>query len=155
MLKKHLLSKIIEIKGRLDVCDIQRIRNFKAKSFTFRQQNYSDYIKQRLNCIFVLQNLQELVKTTEMFNAFSSDHSPVFCYIFNDYQNIKKGKCYGNLITHMLKEGYVLKLTHFVQERLQFLNANIQFSYQMKWEYTKFEIRNFAKSYEEIVTHSY
>ena len=92
MLTKRSLSTIIEIKGRLDVSDIWRIINPKAKSFTFRQKLYSTYIQQRFDNLFVLQNLQELVKTTEILNAFSSDHKPVFCSILNDYQNIEKGQ---------------------------------------------------------------
>lgn len=77
------------------------------------QQNYSDYIQKRLDCIFVLQNVQKLVKTTEMFNAFSSDHSPVFCYIFNDYQNIKKGKCYGNFNNSHVERKICIKINTF------------------------------------------
>ena len=46
---KCSLSKIIEIKEQLDVCDIWRIRNPKVKHFTLRQQYCSGYIQQRLD----------------------------------------------------------------------------------------------------------
>ena len=36
-----------------------------------------------------------------------------------------------------------------MQKRLHFLNANSQFSDQMKWEYLKCEIRNIAESFFE------
>lgn len=64
MLKNSSLSKIIETKEWLDVCDIWKMRNLKVKHITFRQQHYSCYIQKRLDYIFVSQNHQELVKTT-------------------------------------------------------------------------------------------
>ena len=64
MLKNSSLSKIIETKEWLDVCDIWKMRNLKVKHITFRQQHYSCYIQHRLDYIFVSQNHQELVKTT-------------------------------------------------------------------------------------------
>ena len=71
-----------------------------------------------------------------------------FCSILNDYQNIKKGQVSWKFNNSLIEnEKYVLKLRHCIQERLQFLNANTQFSDQMKWEYIKFEIRNFTKSF--------
>ena len=53
----------------------------------------------------------------------------------------KKCNGYKNLITHLLNK----KKERFIQESLQFLNANTQFSDQTKWKYIKFEIRNFVK----------
>lgn len=85
VLKKHSLSKIIKIKERLDVYDVWGIRNPKVKHFAFRQKHYSGYIQRRLDYIFILKNLQQLVKTTEILNAFSSNHSPVFCSILSGY----------------------------------------------------------------------
>ena len=129
MLKKRSVSNILEIKEWLDVCDIWRIRNPKVKHFP------SGHIQRRLVYIFVLQYLQKLVKTTEVLVAFSSDCSSVFCSIPTDYQNIKKGQGLWKFNNSIIEnEEYVLELRHFMQELLDFLNANTQFSDQMKWE---------------------
>ena len=37
VLKKHSLNMIVEIKKRLDDCDIRRIRNPKTRQYAFRQ----------------------------------------------------------------------------------------------------------------------
>ena len=103
MQKRRSLSKIIGIKDWLDVCDMWRIRNPKLKHFTFRQQHYSGYMQGRLEYNFVLKNLQELVKTMEILNAFSSDHSPFFFLFLTNIKTLKKSRGFGNLTTHLLK----------------------------------------------------
>ena len=90
-----------------------RIRNPKLKHFTFRQQHYSGYMQGRLEYNFVLKNLQELVKTMEILNAFSSDHSPFFFSILNQYQNIKKKQGFWKFNNSLIEnEENVLKRRH-------------------------------------------
>ena len=43
-LKKQSISKLLHIKEKLNLCDIWRIRNPKAKQYTFRQQHFSGFI---------------------------------------------------------------------------------------------------------------
>ena len=43
-LKKKTLVKLIQIKGKFDLCDIWRIKNPNTKRYTFRQQHSSGYI---------------------------------------------------------------------------------------------------------------
>ena len=56
-LKKKTLTKFIEIKEKFNLCDIWRIRNPKAKRFTFRQNHVSGFIQRRLDYFFISNNL--------------------------------------------------------------------------------------------------
>ena len=51
-LKKHSL---LEIKQKLDLCDIWRVRNPKKMQYTFKQQYFSGLIQRRLDYIFISQ----------------------------------------------------------------------------------------------------
>ena len=84
LFKKHSLSEIIKLNETFNLCDIWRVRNPHKKLFTFRQKHFTGIIQQRLDYIFVSNSLQESVKKTEILNALSSDHSPVFCSFVNN-----------------------------------------------------------------------
>ena len=82
----------------------------------------------------------------------TSDLPSVFYSILNNYQSIKKGRGLWKFNNSLIEtEEHALKLRHFIQKRSHFLNVNTQFSdweweYKMgiKWEYMKFDIRNFT-----------
>ena len=76
-MKEKSLAKLIEPKESYDLCDIWRVRNMKSRQFTFTQQHCSGFIQRRLHYIFISNNLQELVTTTEILTPISTDHSPV------------------------------------------------------------------------------
>ena len=79
LLKNHNLSEIIKLNEIFNLCDIRRVRNPHKKLFTFKTIHYFTGItQQRLDYIFVSNSLQESNKKTEILNALSSDHSPVF-----------------------------------------------------------------------------
>ena len=78
-LKKNSVSHIIKILQTIDLCDIQRIRNRKTKSFNFRQKHFSSVIQRRLDNIYTSNSLQEIISNVDILNAFSSNYSPVFC----------------------------------------------------------------------------
>ena len=52
ILKKHTIAKTIQIKERLNLVDIWRIRNPKTKRFTFRQYQASSIYKCRSSATF-------------------------------------------------------------------------------------------------------
>ena len=52
ILKKLAVSKLIELKESLNLCDIWRIRNPKSKAFTFRQRHFSGILQRKLNYLF-------------------------------------------------------------------------------------------------------
>ena len=115
-LKKALIAKLIELKETYNLCDICRIRNTKKRCYTFRQNNVIGLIQRRLDHIFVSSSLQEYAKTTDILNAFSTDHSPVFCS-FSLYDEFKKGKGFwkfnNSLITNT---AFVEQMNTFIQD---------------------------------------
>ena len=48
ILKKLAGSKLIELKGSLNLCDIWQIRNPQSKTFTFRQCHFSGILQRIL-----------------------------------------------------------------------------------------------------------
>ena len=84
LFKKHSLPEFIKSNETFDLCDIWSVNNPHKKLFTFQQKHFSDIIHRRLDYIFLSNSLQESVKKTEIVNALSFDHSPVFCSFFNN-----------------------------------------------------------------------
>ena len=62
ILKKYTLAKTIQIKGKLNLVDIWRIRNPKTKRFTFRQHHATGFIQRRLDSFFISNQLQDTAK---------------------------------------------------------------------------------------------
>ena len=74
ILKKLAVTKLIELKKSLKLCDIWRIRNPKSKAFTYRQRHFSGVLQRRLDYLFISNNMQESVKNVEILNALSMNH---------------------------------------------------------------------------------
>ena len=53
ILKIHTLAKTIQVKEKLNLVDIWRIRNPKTKRFTFRQYHATGFIQRRLDYFFI------------------------------------------------------------------------------------------------------
>ena len=51
--KRKSITNLVDIKKRLNICDIWRIRNPKRQSFTFRQNHSTRFIERQLEYIFV------------------------------------------------------------------------------------------------------
>ena len=68
-LKKKSIVKLIQIKEKLDLCDIWRIRNPKRKRFGFREQHISGFIQRRLDYFFFSNQQQESVNKTNVLAA--------------------------------------------------------------------------------------
>ena len=144
LLKKHSLSEIIKLNENLNLCDIYRVHNPHKKLFTFRQKHFTGSIQRRLDYIFVSNTLQESVKKTEILNALSSDHSPVFCsFVNNDIfaRGLVVWKFSNSLL---LNSEFVKKLkTDFKIVKSNF-QGNSSFSDHSKWEFLKYEIGKFS-----------
>ena len=76
-LKKKSIAKLIQIKEKINLCDIWRIQNPKIKRFTFQQQHIPGCIQRRLDYFFVSNLRQESVNKADVLAAFSTDHSPL------------------------------------------------------------------------------
>ena len=97
LLKKHSLSEIIKLNENFNLCGIWRVRNPHKKLLTFRQKHFTGIIQQRLDYIFLPNNLQESVKKTEILNALSFDYFPVFWSFVNNGA-FARGQVFGNSI---------------------------------------------------------
>ena len=73
--KKRSVGKIFELKETYNLTDIWRIRNPKAKQYTFRQKHVSGFLQRRLDYFFISNNIQEFILDTNIIPAISSDHS--------------------------------------------------------------------------------
>lgn len=77
-IKKLFLGKLIQFNEGYKLSNIWKVRNKNKRRYSFRKNHNSGFIQGRLDYIYVSNSLQENVKTTDIFNAFPSDHSPVF-----------------------------------------------------------------------------
>ena len=78
------VGKFLEIKDKFNLYGTWRIKHPKIKTFHFRQKYASGFIQQRLDYIFLSQNLQERTRNVDILNAVSTDHSLVFCALLNN-----------------------------------------------------------------------
>ena len=70
--KRKSISKLVDIKERLDICDIWRIRNSKCQNVTVRQHHSIGFIERRADYIFISNCLQEFVNNTDVLPAPST-----------------------------------------------------------------------------------
>ena len=82
--KRKSITKLIEIRESLHICNIWRIRN--PNTFTFRQNHSTRFIERRLD-IFISNCFQEFVNDTEILPALSTDHSQSLISFLNDKSN--------------------------------------------------------------------
>ena len=88
-LKKCSVEKIFELREAYNLTDIWRIRNPKAKQYTFRQKHVSGFLQRRLDYFFISKNIQEFILDTKIIPAISSDHSPILISFSKEKQNSK------------------------------------------------------------------
>ena len=140
--KRKSIIKLVDIKERLDICDIWRIRNPKRQSFTFRQNHSTGFIERRLDYIFFSNCLQEFVNYTDILPAISTDHSAVLISlsIDNSDNNGRGFWKYNRSLVH--DEFYVENMKKIITK----INTSNEFleDAKMKWEFLKYEIWKFT-----------
>ena len=67
ILKKYTLAKTNQIKEKLNLVDIWRIRNPKTNHFTYRQHHATGFIQRRLDYFLISNQLQDTVKKKQTF----------------------------------------------------------------------------------------
>ena len=144
ILKKLAVSKLIELKESLNLCDIWRIRNPKSKAFTFRQRHFPGILQRRLDYLFVLNNIQESVKNVKILNALSTDHSLLFCPVLN-LTNISGGRGLWKFNNSLISNNnFVDEIKRLIQKFIFGSEIDTYLTDQVKWELLKCEIRKFA-----------
>ena len=114
-MKKLAVSKLIELKESLNLCDIWRIRNPKSKAFTFRQRHVSGILQRRLDYLFISNNMQESAINDRILNALSTDHSPLFCS-FLKLSNICKGRGLWKFSNSLILNNFVDEMKTLIQK---------------------------------------
>ena len=145
--KRKFIVKLVDIKERLDICDIWRIRNLKRKSFTFRQNHSTRFIDRRLDYIFVSNCLQELVNYTNVLPTISTDHSPVLISLSNNNSDNDGRGLWKYNSSLVYNEFYVENMKKLITK----INTSNEFleDAQMKRDFLKYEIRKFMIDYSK------
>ena len=84
ILKRISVAKFTELKQRLDLCDIWRIRNPKIKIYYFRQKYVSGLIQIRLDYFYISNSIPVSIKNTDVLAFLLTDHSPITFSCFNN-----------------------------------------------------------------------
>ena len=125
------------------------MRNPHKKLFTFRQKHFTGIIQRRLDYIFVSNVLQESVKKTEILNALSSDHSPVFCSFVNNGIFARGSGIWKFNNSLLLNTEFIKKLKTHIKTVTSNLEENSYFSDHSKWEFLKYGICKFSISFSK------
>ena len=142
---------MIQIKEKLDFCDIWRILNPKIKRFTFRQQHISGFIQRRLDYFFLSNLLQESVNKTGILAAFSTNHSPLlFSLKLRKDENRGKGLWKFNNSLSMNSD-FQTKMKFHIKSTLETLEIEGITDLQVRWEFLKYEIRKFSIEFSKLL----
>ena len=72
----HSVRKQFELKETYNLKDTWRMKNPKAKQYTFQQKHVPRFLQRRLDNFFISSNIQEFILDTDKISDISSDHSP-------------------------------------------------------------------------------
>ena len=72
--------------------DIRRIRNPKAKQYTFWQKHVSGFLRRLLDYFLISNNFQEFILDTDIILPISSNHSPLLISFSKEKQNNKSSR---------------------------------------------------------------
>ena len=117
---------------------IWRIRNPKAKQYTFRQKHVSGFLQRRLDYFFISNNIQEFILDTDIILAISSDHSLILISFSKEKQDSKSSGFWELPSDKIFKEK--------LKQHIQNIESDNQLSNdpQIKWEFLKYQIRKFT-----------
>ena len=114
-MKKNSLAKLTELKESYDLCDIWRVRNMKSRQFTFTQKHSSGFIQHRLDYIFILNILQELVTMTEILTPISTDYSPAL-FSLSKGKDCLRGKGFWKFNSSLTKDqNYITEIKKLIR----------------------------------------
>ena len=139
VLKKKSLTKSIEIKESLNLCDIWRIRNPKFKRYVFRQNHSSGFIQRRLDYFFVSNVLQEPAKKTNILASLATDHSPIL-FLLNQMSEFFRGKGLWKFNKSLLLNKEYVKIKEHILLTIEMLDNDDLRDEEVRWEYLKYEI---------------
>ena len=105
------------------------------------------FIQRRLDYFFISNSLQESIKTTITLAAFPADHSLItfsLCHL----KEFPRGRGLWKFNKSLIKnENYHEQMKKLIKIVLNNLNQDNIVDPHFRWEYLKFEIKNFFKRY--------
>ena len=120
--------------------DIWRIRNPKAKQYTFRHKHASGFFQRRLDYFFISNNIQEFILDTNIIPAISSDHSSTLISFCKDKQN-NKSSGFWKFDNFLVSDNIVKEK---IKQHIQNIKNDNELSNepQIKWEFLKYQTRS-------------
>ena len=107
------------------------------------KKHFSGTIQPRPDYIFISNSLQEIVSyiNADILNAFSTDHSPVFCFFIKRLK-YTKGPGFWKFNNSLISSNdFVKEMKCSTHNTKIFIEQDVSFSNQNKWEFFKYEIR--------------
>ena len=146
--RKHSVRTIFELKETCNLTDIRKIRNPKAKQYTFRQKHVSGFLQRRLDYFFISNNIQEFILDTDIIPAISSDHSPILIFFSKDKQNNRSSGFWK--FNNSLLSDDIFK--EELKQHIQNIKNDNELSNdpQIKWEFLKYQIRKFTIRFSKM-----
>ena len=146
--KKRSVGKTFELKETYNLTDIWRIRNPKAKQYTFRQKDVSRFLQRRLDYFFIFNNIQEFILDSDIIPAVSSDHSPIL-FSFSKEEQDSKSSWFWNSNNSLLSDN---SFKEKLKQHIQNIKSDNELSNdpQIKWEFLKYQIRKFRIRFSKM-----
>ena len=122
----------------------------KLKPTLLVKNGFSGFIQQRLDYIFVSQNLQERTRNVDILNAVSTDHSPVFCSFVNSTEFHKGPAIWKFSNSLIFDRNFVKEMKCFIHNTKKRPVTDHIFDEQSQWEILKYEMRKFSIRYTKL-----
>ena len=128
--------------------DIWKIRNPKAKQYTFRQKHVSGFLQRRLDNFFISNNIQEFILDTDIIPAITNDHSPILTSFSKEKQN-NKSSGFWKFINSLLSDNISKEK---LKQHIQNIKNDNELSndLQIKWELLKYQIWKFTIKFSKM-----
>ena len=142
--KKISISRLVQIFEKNNLVDIWRIRNQSLKRYNSKKNHFSGFIQDRLDYIFISNNMQEYFKKVSILPSFRSDHSPISCILEYSSQ-IQLGKNFLKFNSSFIyNEKYVTQMKQHINEIKSQFNPASGNKAHVQWEFLKYEIWEFS-----------
>ena len=146
-LKLQSIAELSKIINTFKLCDIFRLRHPHKKTFSFRRP--TPMLWRRLDFFLISGSLRDSVnKTGTLASIAKCDHSPV-TIDFSPVCQSKPGPSYWKFNTSLInEEGFCSAVSQIIAE---VKTNNQEMTHQLKWELTKYKIREFCMKFSKQI----
>ena len=143
--RKSVTACIDCLQNQLDLVDIWRIKNPGTRSFTWSQK--SPRIFCRLDYWLISNNLNDLVKSSDIIPAIRTDHDAISIE-FGELENGNKGPGYWKMNCSILKDDEYVNVTELLPVWTAEGRKELSDSRNV-WDWIKYNIRAHAINYSK------